>query len=45
MTNPAEQSLYKTETKLKRSARVSYPWGNGYMVLRTEKEKNNGYQR
>ena len=30
--------LYKTETRLKRRLRVSYPAGNGNLVLRTEQD-------
>ena len=30
--------LYKTETSLKRRLRVSYPSGNGELVLRTEQD-------
>jgi predicted alpha/beta superfamily hydrolase len=38
MATAKKQRLYKTETKLKRNLRVSYPAGNGGLVLRTEED-------
>lgn len=38
MTKIETERLYKTRTILKRSLRVSYPAGNGRLVLRTEKD-------
>lgn len=38
VTQVTKQRLYKTETTLKRQLRVSYPAGNGKLVLRTEQD-------
>jgi len=38
MSQETKQRLYKTETTLKRQLRVSYPAGNGKLVLRTEQD-------
>lgn len=37
-TATSEDRLYKTKTQLRRSLRVSYPAGNGRIVLRTEQD-------
>lgn len=38
MTKIKTERLYRTRTILKRSLRISYPAGNGRLVLRTEKD-------
>src|SRR5580765_3815941 len=38
MATTTKQRLYKTETKLKRKLRVSYPAGKGRLVLRTDED-------
>jgi predicted alpha/beta superfamily hydrolase len=38
MTTPTKERLYKTRNALERSLRVSYPSGNGRLVLRTERD-------
>ena len=38
MTTVTKERLYKTSTTLKRTLRVSYPAGNGRIVLRTEQD-------
>ena len=38
MTTQRKERLYKTRTTLARTLRVSYPAGNGTIVLRTEQD-------